>query len=102
MFLALIGWITGLTPYTVSVEKLWTQNTRIIHDVWRLLILSNEEKTKDYENFEKGMIYMNILKKRGGSREKGGGGNEIHAPCACGFKQHHNRGYILIHRLGRY
>jgi hypothetical protein len=44
--------------------------------------LSNEEKTKDYENFEKGMIYMKILKK-GGSREKGGGGNEIHAPCAC-------------------
>jgi hypothetical protein len=48
--------------------------------------LSNEEKTKDYENFEKGMIYMKMLKKRGGgSREKGGGGNEIHAPCACGF-----------------
>jgi hypothetical protein len=23
------------------------------------------------------------LKKGGGSREKGGGGNEIHAPCAC-------------------
>jgi hypothetical protein len=40
-------------------------------------------KTNDYENFEKGMIYMKILKK-GGSREKGGGGNEIHAPCACG------------------
>ena len=49
------------------------------------LILSNEEKTNDYENFEKGMIYMKILKKGGGgSREKGGGGNEIHAPCACG------------------
>ena len=47
---------------------MWTQNTRIIHD---------------YENFEKGMIYMKILKKGGGSREKGGGGNEIHAPCAC-------------------
>jgi hypothetical protein len=43
--------------------------------------LSNEEKTNDYENFEKGMIYMKILKKRGGSREKRGG-NEIHAPCA--------------------
>jgi hypothetical protein len=42
--------------------------------------LSNEEKTKDYENFEKGMIYMKILKKG-----NGGGGNEIHAPCACGF-----------------
>jgi hypothetical protein len=38
--------------------------------------LSNEEKTNDYENFEKGMIYMTIKK-------KGGGGNEIHAPCAC-------------------
>jgi len=33
--------------------------------------LSNEEKTNDYKNFEKGMIYMKILKKRGGSREKG-------------------------------
>jgi hypothetical protein len=32
--------------------------------------LSNEEKTNDNENFEKGMIYMKILKK-GGSREKG-------------------------------
>jgi hypothetical protein len=46
--------------YTVSVEKMWTQNTRIIHDVWRLLILSNEDKTNDYENFEKGKIYMKI------------------------------------------
>jgi hypothetical protein len=45
--------------------------------------LSNEKKTNDYENFEKEMIYMKILKKGGGSREKGGGGNEIHAPCAC-------------------
>jgi hypothetical protein len=45
-----------------------------------------EEKTNDYDNFEKGMIYMKILKKGGGgSREKGGGGNEIHAPCACAF-----------------
>jgi hypothetical protein len=33
--------------------------------------LSNEEKTNDYENFEKGMIYMKILKKGRGSREKG-------------------------------
>ena len=37
--------------------------------------MSNEEKTNDYENFEKGMIYMKILKKGGGggggSREKG-------------------------------
>ena len=33
--------------------------------------MSNEEKTNDYENFEKGMIYMNILKK-GGVVEKRG------------------------------
>ena len=40
-------------------------------------------------NFEKGMIYMKILKKGGrGSREKGGGGNEIHAPCACVRNRH--------------
>jgi hypothetical protein len=49
--------------------------------------LSIEEKTNDYENFEKGMIYMKILKKRGSSREKGGGGNEIHAPCACDYSR---------------
>ena len=57
----------------VSVEKLWTQNTRIIYDVWRLLILSNEEKTNAYENVEKRMIrkvwryqrVMQILKKGG-------------------------------------
>jgi hypothetical protein len=58
--------------------------------------LSNEEKTNDYENFEKGMIYMKILKKGGGSREKGGGGNEIHAPCACGYcRRRGPRLYVL-------
>ena len=57
--------VAYLLSYTVSVEKMWTQNTCIIHDVWRLLILSNEEKTNDYENFEKGMIYMKIWKKGG-------------------------------------
>jgi hypothetical protein len=35
--------------------------------------LSSEEKTNDYENFEKGMIYM----KTKDSREKGGGGNDV-------------------------
>ena len=35
--------------------------------------MSNEEKTNDYENFDKGMIYMIILKKGGAV------GNEIHA-----------------------
>jgi hypothetical protein len=33
--------------------------------------LSNEEKRNDYENFEKGMIYMKIVKK-GGVVEKRG------------------------------
>jgi hypothetical protein len=32
----------------------------------------------DYENFEKGMIYMKILK-------KGGGGNEIHTVMTLNF-----------------
>ena len=36
---------------------------------------------------------MKILKKGvGGSREKGGGGNEIHAPCACAC----NRPFALL------
>ena len=30
------------------------------------------KKPTDYENFEKGMIYMKILKKSGGSRENEG------------------------------
>jgi hypothetical protein len=38
--------------------------------------LSNEEKR----------MIMKILKKRWGSREKGGGGNEIHAPCTCALR----------------
>jgi len=29
------------------------------------------------------MIYMIFVLKRRGSREKGTGGNEIHAQCAC-------------------
>jgi hypothetical protein len=32
---------------------------------------------------------MKILKK-GGNKEKGGGGNEIHAPCACAKNTHLN------------
>jgi hypothetical protein len=34
--------------------------------------LSNFEKTNEYENFEKGMIYMNIWKKGGRVVEKRG------------------------------
>jgi hypothetical protein len=52
------------------------------------VIQINELNVFRVENFEKGMIYMKILKKRG-SREKGGGGNEIHAPCACDFLARH-------------
>jgi hypothetical protein len=55
--------------------------------------LSNEEKTNDYENFEKGMIYMKILKKGGG------GGNEIHAPCACA-EDHTNMSYYNLCGIG--
>jgi hypothetical protein len=44
--------------------------------------LSNEEKTKDYENFEKGMIYMKILKKGGRVVEKRGEGETKSMPHA--------------------
>ena len=54
-----------------------------------------KKKMNDYENIEKAMIYMKILKK-GGSREKGGGGNEIHAPCACGINSWKKHRLILI------
>jgi hypothetical protein len=41
--------------------------------------LSNEEKTNDYENFEKEMIYMKILKKGGEEEETK---SMPHAPVA--------------------
>ena len=40
-------------------------------------------------------LYENFEKKGGGSREKGGGGNEIHAPCACGTDVYTICGYSL-------
>ena len=50
------------------------------------------ERNDLYENFEKG----------GGSREKGGGGNEIHAPCACGLIMLNNvASRWLISKQGR-
>ena len=64
----------------VSVEKLWTQNARIIHDVWSLLILSNDEKRMIYENFEK---------KKRGSREKRG--LRKRNPCPMRLWLHHGR-----------
>ena len=39
---------------------------------------------------------MKILKKGGGSREKGGGGNEIHAPCACEKYKEEEGAYIFL------
>jgi hypothetical protein len=42
--------------------------------------------------------WLKILKKRG-SREKGGGGKEIHAPCACGHDLNKNNNtwfFILL------
>jgi hypothetical protein len=49
------------------------------------------------------MIYMKILKKGGGSREKGGGGNEIHAPCTCDFSYRgsiYNRFDLIVKSTG--
>jgi hypothetical protein len=58
----------------------------------------NEEKTKDYENFEKGMIYMKILKK-GGVVEKRGeeeAKSMPHAPVSIWEYIIHNRLYLSI------
>ena len=55
-----------------------------------------QSKNCGNEEMKKKRMIMKILKKewfiwkfwkKGGSREKGGGGNEIHAPCACGSNQ---------------
>jgi hypothetical protein len=50
--------------------------------------LSNEEKTNDYETFEKGMIYMKILKNRRVVEKRGEEETKSmpHAPvliCTC-------------------
>ena len=55
----------------IASTKISNEHSSSCHDVWRLLILSNEEKTNDYENFEKGMIYMKILKKGGVAEKRG-------------------------------
>ena len=44
--------------------------------------MSNEEKGMIMKFLKKGWLWK-FWKKGGGSREKGEGGNEIHAPCAC-------------------
>jgi hypothetical protein len=49
-----LGWET---PVFFTLFTLSTYGTVVSN--------SNEEKTNDYENFEKGMIYMEILKKGG-------------------------------------
>ena len=55
--------VAYLLSYTVSVEKLWTQNTRIIHDVWRLLILSNDEKRMIMKIWKKKWFIWFFLKR---------------------------------------
>ena len=62
----------------------------MMYDV--LLILSNEEKTNDYENFEKGMIYMKILKKGGVVEKRWEEETKSmpHAPVSLRSKGRHN------------
>jgi hypothetical protein len=87
--------------YSVSTVFRLIQYESIIHDVWRLLILSNEEKGMIMKFLKKGWLWK-FWKKGGGgggSREKGEGGNEIHAPCACDKKEFiciWGRGYLRI------
>ena len=52
--------------------------------------MSNEEKTNDYENFEKGMIYMKNLKKGGVVEKRGDEETKSmpHAPVSKSGKKH--------------
>ena len=47
---------------------LWTQNTRINHDVWRLLILSNEEKRMIMKILKREWFWWKFGKKGGRSK----------------------------------
>jgi hypothetical protein len=60
--------------------------------------LSNEEKTNDYENFEKGMIYMKILKKGGVVEKRGEEETKSmpHAPVSS------TQNYMIYGELGRF
>ena len=59
-----------------SFDNISRRHTSWIIRVFCVHSFSTFWKRNDlYEKFEK----------KGGSREKGGGGNEIHAPCACAF-----------------
>ena len=57
--------------------------------------MSNEEKTNDYENFEKEMIYMKILKK-GGVVEKRGEEEAKSMPHAPVHQCRREAKYIVI------
>ena len=58
---------------TVSVEQLWTKNTRIIHDVWRLLILSMNKNEWIWKFWKRV-----VVEKRGGGEEETK--SMLHAP----------------------
>jgi hypothetical protein len=72
--------------------------------------LSNEEKTNDYENFEKGMIYMKILKKVGVVEKRGEQETKSmpHAPVikianlVPFFLKKHGRYKRLLFLIGRF
>ena len=79
------NWVTYLLSYTVSVEKLWTQNTRIFHDVWRLLILSNEEKRMIMKILKKEWFIWKFWEKGGVVEKRGEEETKSmpHAPVIC-------------------
>ena len=75
------------SPFFSTAPPPLFQNFHINHTEytyysWRLLILSNEEKRMIMKFLKKEWFIWKFWKK-GGSRENGGGGNEIHAPCTC-------------------
>jgi hypothetical protein len=77
---------------TVSVGK--NMDTEYMYYSWCMTstdIVKWRKKRMIMKILKKEWFIWKFWKKGGGSREKGGGGNEIHAPCACGI-EHGYRG----------
>ena len=75
-------WKWSCLPSLLYCISRKTVDTEYTYYLW--CMTSNDivkwRKKKDYENFERGIIYMIILKKGGCSREKGGGRRKRN-PC---------------------
>jgi hypothetical protein len=62
--------------------------------------LSNEEKRMIMKIWKRNDLCENLKKKEGSKEKGGGGGNEIHAQCACAFGRLQIVAVIFVNILG--